>query len=276
MNEEFTKAEIVDFQKLHTGVALVLKQAENVLLQSFGQVHEISVKKGVSSQAALVTEVDQKVDDLFRNKLAKLFPEYGFITEEGKQTGLREYNWIIDPLDGTTNYLHGFPLFGISIALWHRNEPLYGCISLPKFGQRLYGWKNGGAWLNGEQLHPKIPVAPKPMVLIAPVADPSDHGKIIETIGELLAAPRDFGCCVYQGFETITGKADVDIMYKLSLWDIGAIVLLAKEASLVVEYVSAKPDLQTEDPKAYAHTVIIGNQQFKEKIQQLPGLLELL
>jgi len=247
----------IDFEQLHQKIIPVIKAANNITLRSFGELHQVIIKDGVASQAAEVTETDREIDRLFHDELTKIFPDFGFITEEGLQKELKEYNWIIDPIDGTTNFRHGFLFFGISVALWKGSTPIYGCVSLPKFNTVMYGWKKGGVWIDGIRTENSNASTGKPLVLLAPVANPQEHGKIIELIGEILSAPRDLGCCVYQGFETIAGKADVAVMYKLSLWDIGALVLLGQEAGLSVEYVSPKPDLAKDNPKSYAHTVVI-------------------
>jgi myo-inositol-1(or 4)-monophosphatase len=258
---------MLDFPGLHKQVESIIARADKELIDAFGGKHRVSEKIGLASQASLVSEVDEKVDALFRTELSALFPDYGFVTEEGTQEAIKEFNWIIDPLDGTTNYLSGFPFFGISVALWQGNRPVYGCLSLPMSGQKMYGWENGGTFLNGEKfVADNISTRTKPVVLLAPVAQPVEHGQVIEAISKATTGPRDFGCCVFQGFETIAGKADASVMYELSLWDIGALVLLAKEAGLAVEYVSPLPDLKSGDPKSYAHTVVIGRSQYVEKL----------
>jgi fructose-1,6-bisphosphatase/inositol monophosphatase family enzyme len=129
----------------------------------------------------------------------------------------------------------------------------------------MYGWIGGGVYVNDE----KIPLviertSLKPFVFIAPVAEPEDHAYIVSEIGKSVAAPRDFGCSVYQAFETIVGNADLAVSYKLSLWDIGAAVLLAKEIGLAVEFITPKPDITSL--KDYSHTVVFGYKDLVEKL----------
>jgi len=257
----------MDFSTVHSQILPVIRKAEEIALSGFGKSNKINVKSGVASQAALVTEIDEKIDEFFRRELIQVFPEVGFITEEGIQGQMKKLNWIIDPIDGTTNYSRNYPNFGISIALWEGNEPVYGCIVLPKLGKIMYGWIGGGVYVNDE----KIPQATertslKPFVFLAPVAEPEDHGKIIKIIGETIAAPRDFGCSVYQCFETITGNADLAVSYKLSLWDIGAAILLAQEIGLAVEFITPNPDIASL--KDYSHTVVFGYKDLVEKLVQ--------
>jgi myo-inositol-1(or 4)-monophosphatase len=255
----------MDSSTVHNQILPVIRKAEGIALSGFGKSNKIHVKTGVASQAALVTEVDEKLDLLFREELKKIYPEFGFITEEGMQQEVKEYNWIIDPIDGTTNYSRNFQIFGISVALWKQNDPIYGCIALPKIGKIMYGWKNGGVYVNDEKI-PQVSerTSLKPFVFLAPVAEPEDHGKIIKIIGETIAAPRDFGCSVYQCFETIAGNADLAVSYKLSLWDIGAAILLAQEIGLAVEFITPKPDIASL--KDYSHTVVLGYKDLVEKL----------
>ncbi len=263
----------MDLPKLHLQILPIIDKAIDITLDSFGKDNKIEVKEGVASQAALVTEVDKKLDALFREGLERQFPDIGFITEEGNQGEIREYNWIIDPIDGTTNYSRNYPMFGISIALWKGNEPVYGSITLPKLSKIMYGFKNGGVFLNNERLqnNPEK-ISPKPFVFLAPVAKPQDHGKVTAVIGESVAAPRDFGCSVYQAYETIIGNADLAVNYKLSLWDIGASVLLAKEANLEVKFITPKPDITSFTD--YTQTVVFGRSDLVIKVSG--GLTSLL
>ncbi len=87
------------------------------------------------------------------NKLSKLLPEAGFNTEEGTSTkkGLI-YCWVIDPLDGTTNFLHGFHPYAISIGLMEYDEVVAGVIYEVSGNEVFTAWKNGGAWLNGNSI----------------------------------------------------------------------------------------------------------------------------
>lgn len=254
----------MDLSQLHFRILPVLKKAEQIALDNFGKSSNVRVKTEVASQASLVTETDEKIDSLFREKLLRLFPEYGFITEENEKSEIKEFNWIIDPIDGTTNYSRGYPLFGISVSLWKLNTPVYGCISLPIMKQVIYGYKGGGVFINEEKLYRNDEDYPKPFIFLAPVAGPQDHGDVIRRIGEGVAAPRDFGSSVYQAYETIKGNADAAIAYKLSIWDIGAAVLLAKEAGLAVRYVTPYPDIT--NLKDYSHTLIFGKEILVNKL----------
>lgn len=206
-----------------------------------------------------MTAVDKQVDELFHRELGKIDPAFGFITEESTAELSREYNWVVDPIDGTTNFSRGIPIFGISVALTRDLIPVYGMLDLPMSATRIHAWEGGGLYLNNQSFKsPTRPIPAKPLVTIAPVAYPEDHAGLIRLLGERLAAPRDLGSCVYQSCMTIIGRIDVVIAYKLSLWDISAAVLLAREAGLGVEFISPEPHLVRGVPAEYAHTIILG------------------
>jgi myo-inositol-1(or 4)-monophosphatase len=102
----------------------------------------------------LVTEVDRRCEELIVTYLRGAFPEHSFLAEEDSyQSGSLPYKWVIDPLDGTTNFAHGFPWFCVSIALEHEATLLLGVIYHPMMDELFTAVKGGGAFLNGKQIH---------------------------------------------------------------------------------------------------------------------------
>lgn len=101
----------------------------------------------------LVSYVDKTAEQEIVKQLKSLLPEAGFFTEESTDVSKGEiYNWIIDPLDGTTNFIHGIPCFCISIALLQNDELILGVVHELNFDECFYAWKNGGAFLNGNKI----------------------------------------------------------------------------------------------------------------------------
>lgn len=97
----------------------------------------------------LVSYVDKEAEKIIVNKLSQILPEAGFITEEGTNTTqAEEFNWVIDPLDGTTNFIHGVPIFSVSIALMERSEVVLGVIYEVNLHECFYAMKGGGAFCN--------------------------------------------------------------------------------------------------------------------------------
>jgi myo-inositol-1(or 4)-monophosphatase len=112
---------------------------------------EETESKGVNN---FVTYVDKGSEKILIEKLAPLIPDAGFIAEEGT-SGIKglKYNWIIDPLDGTTNFLHGVRPYAISIGLMEDGEVIAGVVHEVGGNETFTAWKNGGAWLNGKRIH---------------------------------------------------------------------------------------------------------------------------
>ncbi|KAF2731807.1 inositol monophosphatase [Polyplosphaeria fusca] len=119
----------------------------------------------------LVTETDENVEAYIRNAIEKKYPSHKFVGEESYSKGAsRDYliddspTWCVDPLDGTVNYIHLFPMFCVSIAFIHKNEPLIGVINAPFLNQFFSSCRGRGAFMNGDQPLPLIrnPVPPLP------------------------------------------------------------------------------------------------------------------
>ncbi|HQF10799.1 MAG TPA: inositol monophosphatase family protein, partial [Paludibacteraceae bacterium] len=102
----------------------------------------------------LVSYVDKNSEKLIVSQLEKLLPEAGFLAEEGTTSKEGErYNWIIDPLDGTTNFVQGVPVFAVSIGLHEANEMVLGVVYEIGRDECFYAWKGGGAFLNGRAIN---------------------------------------------------------------------------------------------------------------------------
>ena len=105
------------------------------------------------SKASLVTYVDKTAEQNIVHALKKLIPDAGFITEEGTASHSGEkYKWVIDPLDGTTNYIHRVPMYSVSIALMEGNEIVVGIVYDIHGDEMFYSWKGGAAYLNGTEI----------------------------------------------------------------------------------------------------------------------------
>lgn len=103
---------------------------------------------------SLVSHVDKTAEQQLVSHLGKLFPQAGFIAEEGTSTKTSDdYNWVIDPLDGTTNFIHGVPLYSISVALTYQGFPVIGIVYEINLDECFYAWKGGQSQLNGKPIN---------------------------------------------------------------------------------------------------------------------------
>lgn len=123
--------------------------ASGVLLKHFRKVKNVERKKG----AGIVTEADKNAESYLIKKIFREFPNSSIITEEtGKHGDRSELCWVLDPLDGTTNYAHGFPWFCVSIGVYADGKPLAGLIDQPLTKERFYAHQGKGAFVNGKRL----------------------------------------------------------------------------------------------------------------------------
>ena len=120
------------------------------LSEMFRQVVKIRAKGAAGN---LVTEADHAAEEAVLQVLAEQTPGIAVHAEEsGRRAGQGDLEWCVDPLDGTTNYAHGFPFFGTSVGLTWRGRPLLGALALPALNQFFWAAPGHGAWCNGEQL----------------------------------------------------------------------------------------------------------------------------
>ncbi len=135
------------------------------LLKDFGQVQADEKADG-----SLVTRADRWADEELSGAIAVTFPDHGVLSEEAEHIFPgSEWCWVIDPLDGTTNFARGLPIWGISLGLLYRGTPVFGYVHLPPLGQSFHGWWYGdsgltgptGAFRNGQPIHTS-PDAPSP------------------------------------------------------------------------------------------------------------------
>lgn len=143
----------MDLVQIEKGVISVCYEVADFMkaeLAAFDRTR-IEQKEGFNN---LVSYVDKESEKKIVEALKKLVPHSGFITEEGtvEQAKEQEYNWIIDPLDGTTNYLHGLPLFAISIALVRKNKPILGVVHNVIPNECFHAIENGKAYCNDREI----------------------------------------------------------------------------------------------------------------------------
>jgi myo-inositol-1(or 4)-monophosphatase len=132
-------------------VTSLCREAGRVGLQRWGTLLQVTRKGEVD----LVTDVDLELEELIREAITRRYPEHMLLSEEGEQEEKAqeaEYLWLVDPLDGTTNYVHGYPSFCVSLAMAHRGEIVVGCAYDPLRQELFYAARGEGATLNGAQI----------------------------------------------------------------------------------------------------------------------------
>ena len=194
-------------------------------------------KKGLND---FVTYADKVSEKRIINELGKLLPEAGFIAEENSNLQTREqYNWIIDPLDGTTNFIHKVPLFSISIALAKNNEILLGVVYEINLQECFYAWRNGGAYLNDRKIAVSECKKLKDSLLATgfPYHDFDNSDAYIELFKQLLKSThglRRLGSAAVDLAYTACGRFDGFYEYGLNPWDVAAGAVIVEEAAGLV------------------------------------------
>jgi len=183
-----------------------------------------------------VSYVDRGSEEMLVKKLGALIPEAGFITEEGTSSkkGVK-YIWVIDPLDGTTNFLHGVHPFSISIALMEGNEVIAGLVHEPGYNETFIAWRGGGTWLNGKQVYVSEPAHLNDCILATgfPYKDFSaldQYLKCLEFFIKNTHGVRRMGSAAIDLAYVACGRFDIFFEYGLNPWDVAAGTLLIREA----------------------------------------------
>lgn len=196
------------------------EKASKILIRDFGEIEKLQVsKKGPSD---FVTNSDLKAEKIIIEELKKAKPNYSIISEENGIENNKDKNntWIIDPIDGTINFLHGVPHFAISIALKSNDEIITGLIFDPIKDETFYAEKDNGAFFNKH----RVKVSKKNEIDDCLFAT---GGKIEK---ELDLPFRKSGCASLDMAYVAAGRYDGFFQHDLNLWDIAAGIVLIKEA----------------------------------------------
>jgi len=183
-----------------------------------------------------VSYVDKGAEKMLVERLSLVIPEAGFITEEGtiKKSGIK-YCWVIDPLDGTTNFLHGLHPYAISIGLMENDEAVAGVVYEVKGNEIFKAWRDGGAWLNNNAIH--VSKAPKLSDSLVATGFPYIDFNRLEAYMNCLThlckhthGIRRLGSAAIDLAYVACGRFEVFYEYGLKPWDVAAGILLVREA----------------------------------------------
>lgn len=202
----------------------------------FGKVDESAIEE--KSLNSLVSFVDKTAEEMLIHGLNGLFPAAGFLTEEGTTapgSGSTEWQWIIDPLDGTTNFLFGLPNFAVSVALVYRGEPVIGIVYEVNRQEMFYAIKEGGAFLNGKPISVSKARGLN-QTLVATGFPYSNFDRLpfhLEAVGQFQRQTRGirrWGAASVDLAYVACGRFDLFFEYALNPWDVAAGILMVTEA----------------------------------------------
>ena len=213
-----------------------------------------------SGPADLVSIADEEAERTTRGLLARAEPGYGFLGEEDGGFGGSDasHTWIVDPLDGTTNFLFGTPLWGVNVALAREGEVIAGVIHLPVLGETYVAERGKGAWLNGARMRVSTRATLVESVLACgiPFAGKPDHpvfAREMALLTETVSGIRRTGACSVDMAWVAAGRWDAYWERSLQAWDMAPGVILVQEAGGLATSVDGGPlDL-------HAQTVCVAN-----------------
>ena len=188
------------------------------------------------SKNSLVTYVDKTAEKMLVDGLSKLLPEAGFIAEEGTSTKIGEiYNWIIDPLDGTTNFIHGLPCFSISIALQRNDETILGIVYEINHDELFYATENGPAYLNDKIISVSETNHLEDSLIATgfPYYDYEFLDAYMKLLAEFMKDTRGIrrmGSAAVDLAYVACGRFDAYFEYSLNAWDVAAGAFIVQQA----------------------------------------------
>jgi myo-inositol-1(or 4)-monophosphatase len=243
-------------------------KAGRMLKRDFGEVEHLQVS--LKGPANFVTISDQRAEEMLREELEHARPGYGFVGEEG---GVREgsdktHRWIVDPVDGTLNFLHGIPHFAISIALEREGTIIAGVVYNPASDELFTAERGKGAFLNDQRLR----VAARKRLADAVVACALPHpsrGEVERArnehvaVQDKVAGMRRFGAAALDLAWVAAGRFDAYWERGLSPWDVAAGIALVREAGGFVT------DLDDRDDMLKTGDILAGNEAIHRELLQV-------
>jgi myo-inositol-1(or 4)-monophosphatase len=231
---------------LNVMVQAALKAGKS-LSRDFGEVQNLQVS--LKGPGDYVTQADRKAERIVREELLKARPTYGFLGEESEEIKGTDgaHRWIVDPLDGTTNFLHGIPLFGTSIALQRSGEIVAGVVYNPATDDLYTAEKGGGAFVNDRRLRVSARKKLSDSVIGCgvPHLGGGQHGRFLvqlrHVMGEV-AGVRSMGAAAIDLAYIAAGRLDGFWQEGLSPWDIAAGVILIREAGGFISGMNGETD----------------------------------
>lgn len=262
----------------HSGLLTVMERAArkagSKLRRDFGEVEHLQVSR--KGPADFVSKADQQAERTLVEELQKARPDWGFLLEEGGEIAgdPTKPRWIIDPLDGTTNFLHGIPHFAISIAV---EEPLYGgnkrevttgLVYQPVTDESYWAEKSRGAWRHDQRLRVSSRRDMADCLIATGIpfmghGDMAEWSRIFGAVAPSVAGLRRFGAAALDLAHVASGRYDGYWESGLKPWDVAAGMLLVREAGGFVS------DFRGGDQMIDRREVIAGNDAIHSKLHKL-------
>ena len=211
------------------------RKASKILIRDFGEIEKLQVS--LKGPGDFVTASDKKVETILIEELQKARPDYSILSEEiGEIKNDDSFKWIIDPIDGTANFLHGIPHFGISIGLEHNKEIICGIIYDPIKDEMFTAEKGNGSYLNNQRMRVSSRSKLKDCIIFTggPKRESQDKELALKEYNnfssKVLIPIRKLGSASLDLAYVAAGRCDGFWQRNLKYWDIAAGIILVKEA----------------------------------------------
>lgn len=224
------------------------RKAARGLLRDFGEVEQLQVSK--KGPGDFVSAADHRVESVLRQELKKARPDYGFLLEEG---GIVEgadshHTWMIDPLDGTTNFLHSIPHFAISIGLVRDGEPIAGVVYQPLTDEMFWAEKGQGCFVNERRLRVSARRKLDEAVITTgiPHQGRPEHERYLKQLTAVMGATagvRRFGAAALDLAYVAAGRCEGFWEFGLKPWDMAAGIILVREAGGYISEIDGGHDM---------------------------------
>jgi myo-inositol-1(or 4)-monophosphatase len=241
---------------------VIARQAGVVLMEGYGNVRHIQ-QKGVID---LVTEFDKRSEEVIVSSIQEKFPEHAILAEEsGQNKTISEYQWVIDPLDGTTNFAHGIPIFSVTIGLLRNNSPVVG-VAYDPFRKEMFSAEIGqGATLNNHPIHVSSQIDLGQAVISTGFpydlrTNPRNNFAQFVQFQLRTQAVRHLGSASLDCAWTAMGRLDGYWEFGVKPWDVGAGALFVREAGGCVTSVDGDEDFLSGD------TILVSNGLLHEQM----------
>ncbi|MFN8211121.1 MAG: inositol monophosphatase family protein [Bacteroidales bacterium] len=248
----------MDLKEICSSISSIAIETGRYIMSESGEFNPGTAEKKAVND--FVTHVDKGAESFIVAELSKLLPEAGFIVEEKTSVKRGErYNWVVDPLDGTTNFIHKLHPFAISIALTEYGEPVAGVVHEAAGNESFSAWKGGGAWLNSERIY--VSTAARPQAALVSTGFPyKDFSRLdgylhcLTWMMKNTMGIRRMGAASIDLAYVACGRFEVFFEYGLNPWDIAAGALLVREAGgTVTDFKGAGENLTGADIIASNH-----------------------
>ena len=250
-----------------------VRAAGRRMVRDFGEISSLQVS--LKGPGDFVSNADTLAEKILIEKLSEDRPDYGFITEERAEIYPKngcEYTWIIDPIDGTINFLHAIPCFAISVALKYKDEVIAGVTFNPVTNELFYAEKGQGAFLMTPTGNVRLRVSGRVHLAYALVGSNGfsvpKNRQVMERVVEKVASIRYNGCTTLSMAAVAAGQLDLYIATQFKPWDLAVGFLLVKEAG---GYISDFADHKEIDEIISSQTIVAGNYKLKDQVLKIIG-----